>query len=153
MVIIEILENWCACSCMWNVWLLLVGLVFESFVCLVLDGTCFLDSHVCVDLWGCHFDVQLGSYWKKKSNINILLVPVISHYLKLNSWHFWSSLFSGVVGVGVAGILLLSGLAFAALFVSRRNSASKCFFFCFCFCRALTIKSSREGICVFGWAS
>ncbi|KHN21758.1 hypothetical protein D0Y65_027917 [Glycine soja] len=29
----------------------------------------------------------------------------------------------GVVGVGVAGILLLSGLAFAALFVSRRNSA------------------------------
>uniref|UniRef100_K7N3R9 SLH domain-containing protein n=1 Tax=Glycine max TaxID=3847 RepID=K7N3R9_SOYBN len=28
-----------------------------------------------------------------------------------------------VVGVGVAGILLLSGLAFAALFVSRRNSA------------------------------
>ncbi|KAG4910544.1 hypothetical protein JHK87_056660 [Glycine soja] len=33
------------------------------------------------------------------------------------------TLFSGVVGVGVAGILLLSGLAFAALFVSRRNSA------------------------------
>ena len=33
-----------------TLWLLLVGLVFESFVCLVLEGTCFLESYVSVNL-------------------------------------------------------------------------------------------------------
>lgn len=153
MVIIEILENWCACSCMWNVWLLLVELVFESFVCLVLEGTCFLESYVSVNLWGWHFDIQLESYWKKYF-INILLVLVNSHYLTVDTfevacfqelWEWeWLEFFF------FQGLLLLPCL-------SADETVPVCdfyFFFCFRFCRALTIKfSCREGICLSGWAN